>query len=113
MRLSPVRLSTVRLAVLLLQDRLAVAAVTGERVETFTIATENPGAVLREELANRQLAPRTVALALSRASTFVRPMELPTVSGDTREMVRLNLEGHLPFAAEDTAFELRQHFYKF
>jgi Tfp pilus assembly protein PilN len=98
-------LSTVRLAVLLLQDRLAVAAVTGDRVETFTIATENPGAVLREELANRRLAPRAVALAVSRASAFVRPMELPTVTGDTREMVRLNLEGHLPFAAEDTAFD--------
>jgi Tfp pilus assembly protein PilN len=105
MKLSPLRLSTIRLAVLLLQDRLAVAAVTGDRVDSFTIATENPGEVLREELANRQLAPRTVALALSRGSAFVRPMELPTVAGDTREMVRLNLEGHLPFAAEDTAFD--------
>ena len=106
MRLSPLKLSTIRLAVLLLQDRLAVAAVTGDRVETFTIAaSENPGAVLREELASRQIAPRGVALALSRASAFVRPMELPTVSADTREMVRLNLEGHLPFAGEDTAFD--------
>jgi Tfp pilus assembly protein PilN len=105
MRLSPLKLSTIRLAVLLLQDRLAVAAVTGDRVETFTIATENPSAVLREELAARQLAPRTVAMALTRASVFVRPMELPTVSADTREMVRLNLEGHLPFTGEDTAFD--------
>jgi Tfp pilus assembly protein PilN len=105
MRLGLVKLSPVRLAVVLLQDRLAVAAVTGDRVETFTIAAENPAAVLREELTGRQLAPRGVALALSRASAFVRPMELPTVSGDTREMVRLNLEGHLPFAGEDTAFD--------
>jgi Tfp pilus assembly protein PilN len=105
MRLSPVKLSTMRLAVLLLQDRLAVAAVTGDRVETFTIASENPGMVLREELASRQLTPRGVALALPRASAFVRPMELPTVSADTREMVRLNLAGHLPFAGEDTAFD--------
>jgi Tfp pilus assembly protein PilN len=105
MVLSPLRLSTVRLAVLLLQDRLAVCAVTGDRVESFTIAAENPGEVLREELANRQLAPRAVALALSRGSAFVRPMELPTVSGDTREMVRLNLEGQLPSAGEDTAFD--------
>ena len=100
------RFSQVRLAVVLLQDRLAVAAVAGERTETFIIATENPAAVLREELTNRQLTPRTVALALPRTSVFVRPMELPTVGGDVREMVRLNLDGHLPFAADDdTAFD--------
>jgi Tfp pilus assembly protein PilN len=101
-----VRFSQVRLAVVLLQDRLAVAAVTGERTETFTIATESPAAVLREELTNRHLAPRAVSLALPRTSVFVRPMELPTVGGDLREMVRLNLDGHLPFAADDdTAFD--------
>lgn len=105
MRFSQVKLHTVRLAVVLLQDRLAVAAVSGDRVDTFSIATENPAAVLREELTSRQLAPRTVALALPRTSVFVRPMELPTVGGDMREMVRLNLEGHLPFATEDTAFD--------
>jgi Tfp pilus assembly protein PilN len=99
------RLKAVRLGVLLLPDRLAVAAVLGERLETFSIATENPAAVLREELTNRQLTPRAVALALPRTSVFVRPMELPTIGGDTREMVRLNLEGHLPFAADDTAFD--------
>jgi general secretion pathway protein L len=101
-----VRFWQVRLAVVLLQDRLAVAAVTGERTETFIIATENPAAVLREELTNRQLTPRTVSLALPRTSVFVRPMELPTVGGNVREMVRLNLDGHLPFAADDdTAFD--------
>jgi Tfp pilus assembly protein PilN len=57
-------------------------------------------------LTNRQLTPRTVSLALPRTSVFVRPMELPTVGGDMREMVRLNLDGHLPFAADDdTAFD--------
>jgi Tfp pilus assembly protein PilN len=105
MRLIPVKLSTVRLAVLLLQDRLVAAAVDGDRIETFSIATENPAAVLREELTNRRLTPRTVSLALPRTSVFVRPMELPTVGGDMREMVRLNLDGHLPFAVEDTAFD--------
>jgi hypothetical protein len=100
-----VKLSTVRLGVLMLPDRLAVAAVVGERVETFSIATENPAAVLREELINRQLTPRAVSLALPRTTVFVRPMELPTVGGDVREMVRLNLEGHLPFAGDDTAFD--------
>ncbi|HEX6212439.1 MAG TPA: pilus assembly protein PilM, partial [Methylomirabilota bacterium] len=99
------RFSPVRLAVVLLHDRLAVAALDGERVETFTIVAENPAEVLREELAARQLAPRGVALALSRTAVFVRPMELPLVGGDMREMVRLNLDGHLPFAADETAFD--------
>ncbi len=105
MRFNPLKLTQVRLAVLLLQDRLAVAAVSGDRTETFTIATENPAAALREELTNRQIAPRMVSLALSRSAVFVRPIELPTVGGDLREMIRLNLDGHLPFAAEDTAFD--------
>ena len=99
------KLSPVRLGVVLLTDRLAVAALDGERVETFTLVAENPAAALREELTNRGLAPRTVALALARATVFVRPMELPAVGGDMREMVRLNLDGHLPFAADDTAFD--------
>jgi Tfp pilus assembly protein PilN len=99
------KLSGVRLGVVLLNDRLTVAALTGDRVDTFSIATENPAAALREELTNRGLTPRTAALALSRAAVFVRPIELPAVSGDLREMVRLNLDGHLPFVAEDTPFD--------
>jgi Tfp pilus assembly protein PilN len=107
MRLWPVKLklSQTRLGVVLLHDRLTVAAVTRDRVNVFSIATENPAAALRDELNARQLTPRTVALALTRGSVFVRPMELPTVSGDMREMVRLNLDGHLPFAADDPAFD--------
>jgi general secretion pathway protein L len=99
------KLSSVRLGVVLLNDRLAVAVLAGERVEAFSIATENPAAALREELTNRGLTPRSVALALSRAVVFVRPMEIPAVGGDMREVVRLNLDGHLPFAAEETAFD--------
>jgi Tfp pilus assembly protein PilN len=99
------KLRQIPLAVVLLHDRLAVAALSGERLETFSVATENPAAALREELGARQLHPRTVALALSRASVFVRPMELPVVGGDMREMVRLNLDGHLPFAADESAFD--------
>jgi type IV pilus assembly PilN-like protein len=107
MRLGPVNLkfSQARVAVVLLHDRLAVAALNGERIETFTITAENPAAVLREELTARQLSPRTVSLALSRSAVFVRPMELPVVGGDMREMVRLNLDGHLPYAAEEPAFD--------
>src|SRR5688572_18834770 len=105
MRLGSLRRSGVRLGVVLLGDRLAVAALAGERIDTFSIATENPAAALREELANRGLTPRTVALAVSRAVVFVRPMEIPAVGGDMREVVRLNLDGHLPFAADETAFD--------
>jgi Tfp pilus assembly protein PilN len=100
-----VKFSQVRLGVVLLHDRLTVAALSGDRTDAFSIATENPAAVLREELAARQLTPRAVSLALSRSSVFVRPMELPVVGGDIREMVRLNLDGHLPFAGDETAFD--------
>ena len=37
-------LSQTRLGVVLLHDRLAVAAVSGDRVNAFSIATENPAA---------------------------------------------------------------------
>jgi len=105
MKFNPFGGGRVRLAVVLLNDRLAVAAVSGERVETFSIAADNPAAVLREELAARQLAPRMVALGLARTAAFVKPIELPMVGGDLREMVRLNLDGHVPFAADDAAFD--------
>src|SRR5918996_1366599 len=97
MQFRPMRFAQARLGVVLLNDRLGVVA--------FGVATDNPAAALREELTNLGLTPRTVALALSRSAVFVRPMELPAVGGDMREMVRLNLEGHVPFAAEDTAFD--------
>ena len=101
----PFGAGSTRLAVVLLSHRLAVAVVSGDRVETFSIAAENPVAVLRDELARRQLSPRRVALGLARSAAFVRPIELPTVGGDLREMVRLNLDGHLPFAAAEAAFD--------
>lgn len=105
MKLNPFSGGSVRLAVVLLSDRLAVAAVSGEHVETFSIAADNPAAVLREELNARQLAPRTVALGLARMAAFVKPIDLPMVGGDLREMVRLNLDGHVPFPADDAAFD--------
>ena len=105
MKWSLPKYNAVRVAVVLLGDRLAVAAVSGERAETFSIATENPAAALREELTARQIAPRSVALGLARTAAFVKPIDLPTVGGDVREMLRLNLEGHVPFAADDAAFD--------
>jgi Tfp pilus assembly protein PilN len=35
----------------------------------------------------------------------VKPIDLPSVGSDLREMVRLNLDGYLPFAAEDAPFD--------
>ena len=103
--MTPFGAGSARLAVVILSDRLAVAAVSGDRVETFSTAAENPVAMLRDELTRRQLTARIVALGLARSAAFVKPIELPTVGGDLREMVRLNLEGHLPFAASNAAFD--------
>jgi len=105
MKLNPFSVGTITLGVVVLSDRLAVAALDGERVEAFSIDAENPAAVLREELNKRQLAPRSVALGLARSLVFVKPIDLPSVGSDLREMVRLNLDGYLPFAAEDAPFD--------
>src|SRR6266850_7456671 len=105
MKLNPFKANSILLGVVVLSDRLAIAALDGERVEAFSIDAENPATVLREELTKRQLAPRTVALGLARSSVFVKPIDLPSVGSDLREMVRLNLDGYLPFAAEDAPFD--------
>ena len=106
MKLNPFSFNSASLlGVVVLSDRLAVAALDGERVEAFSIDAENPAVVLREELSKRQLSPRTVALGLARSSVFVKPIDLPSVGSDLREMVRLNLDGYLPFAAEDAPFD--------
>src|SRR4029453_5132165 len=105
MKLNPFSLNPPPLGVVVLSDRLAVAALDGERVEAFSIDAENPATALREELSKRQLAPRTVALGLARSSVFVKPIDLPSVGSNLREMVRLNLDGYLPFAADDAPFD--------
>ena len=99
------RLTRVRLAVVLLGDRLSVAAVQQNRVDTFVVQAENPAAALRAELEARALTPRTVALGLARAAVIVKPIELPSVDGETRDMVRFELERHLPFPADDAPFD--------
>jgi Tfp pilus assembly protein PilN len=82
-----------------------VAAIRGPRVEAFTIEAEQPAAALRAELDARKLAPRAVAIGLPRASVTVKPIDFPAVTGDIREMIRFELERHLPFAADDAAFD--------
>jgi general secretion pathway protein L len=94
-----------RLAVVLLGDRLCVAAVQGSRVHAFVVESEQPATALRAELDSRHLAARTVAVGLPRGAVTVKPVELPAVGADTREMVRFELERHLPFATEDAAFD--------
>jgi Tfp pilus assembly protein PilN len=98
-------LNRTRFAVVLLGDRLCVAAVQGSRVHAFVVESEQPVTALRAELDARHLAPRTVAIGLPRAAVTVKPVELPALGTETREMVRFELERHLPFATEDAAFD--------
>lgn len=100
------RLRAPRLGVALAGDRLAVAVVEGEQIQAFTIEAENPAAALRAELDARSLAPRAVALGLARALVSVKPIELPAVTGDVRDMVRFELDRHLPFPADDAPFDV-------
>jgi general secretion pathway protein L len=94
-----------RLGVVLVGNRLAVAAVRGYGVETFEVNSDAPATALRAELDARKLAPRTVALGLSRAMVSVKPIELPAVAGEVRDMVKFELERHLPFSADDAPFD--------
>jgi Tfp pilus assembly protein PilN len=99
------RFTRTRFAVVLLGDRLCAAVVEGPRVHTFVVESEQPATALRAELDARHLAPRGVAVGLPRAAVTVKPVPLPAVGADTREMVRFELERHLPFATEDAAFD--------
>src|SRR5919204_68279 len=94
-----------RLAVVLLGDRLAVAALSGVRLEAFTVDVENPAAALRAELDARRLPARSAFLALSRSAVTVKPIELPPVAGDVRRLVGFELGGHLPFPADDASYD--------
>lgn len=87
-------------------DRLVAAAVRGRRVETFVVAADNAAATLRAELDQRGLRPRSVALGLPRTAVTVKPVALPAVDDDADlgDMVRFELERHLPGGAEDAAF---------
>ncbi len=99
-------LPTTKLAIILAGNRLIVAAVRRQRAETFVVEeAEQPVTALRAELDARKLAPRAVALGLPRAAVTVKPIDFPLVSGNMREMVRFELERHVPFPADDAAFD--------
>jgi Tfp pilus assembly protein PilN len=93
------------LALVLLGDRLVAGAVHGTRFETFTVDAEQPATTLRAELDQRRLGIRTVALGLPRTAVTVKPIELPDVGGELRDMVQFELERHLPFASDDASFD--------
>jgi len=97
--------SPLRLAIVMLGDRLSVAAIQRDRREVFTIDAENPGAALRAELDARNLVARKVAIGLVRSAVTVKPIGLPSIAGETHEMVKFELERHLPIPADDAAFD--------
>ena len=97
-------LSRSRLALVLQGDRLIVASLHRGRLETFVIEAEQPSAALRAELDARKIPARTVAIGLPRPATAVKPIELPEI-GEIGDMVRFELERHLPFPAEDAPFD--------
>src|SRR6266403_750247 len=94
-----------RLSVVLLGDRLAIAALRGARVEAFTVDAESPAAALRAELDARGLPARNAFFALSRSAVTVKPIELPPVAGDVRQMVGFELERHLAFSPENASYD--------
>lgn len=95
----------VRLGVVLLGDRLVVAAIGRQSLDAFVVDAERPAEALRAELDRRHVATRRVALGLPRQSAIVKPIELPLVAGELREMLRFELERHLPFPADDAPFD--------
>src|SRR6266571_4325945 len=94
-------LARAHFAVLLLGDRLVAAAMQRGRVEVFVVSAENSVEALRAEIEQRRLPVRTIALALPRASVTVKPIELPALGGEVREMISFELERHFFF--NDTA----------
>jgi hypothetical protein len=94
-----------RLAVVPIGDRLCACVVRGRRVETFVIESEQPSAALRAELDARRVSPPGVAIGLPRTLVTVKPIALPALGADSRDMVRFELERHVPFPADDAAFD--------
>ena len=94
-----------KFAVVLQGNRLVGAAIRGDRVETFVVEAEQPAVALRAELDSRKLAPRKVAVGLSRSTVTVKPIDLPAVDGVVRDILRFELERHLPFPADDAPFD--------
>jgi Tfp pilus assembly protein PilN len=93
------------LSVVMLGDKLVIGVLQHGKLQTFVVEAEDPPAALRAELESRSLRARTIAIGLPRAAVTVKPIELPEVAGEVREMVRFELERHVPFPAEDAPFD--------
>jgi Tfp pilus assembly protein PilN len=84
-----------------------VTVMRGDRVEVLRMAASDaPGGLLRAELESRKLRVGRVRVGLQRSLVTVKVIELPrVVGGDRQEMIRFELERHVPFPPEDAAFE--------
>ncbi len=99
---------TTRLGLVLLADRVAAAVTKGGRViDTFAIVdAEHPAETLRAEIESRRLRPRGARLGVQRSFVVVKALDLPpAVNGDVGQMVQFELERHVPFPADDAAFD--------
>jgi Tfp pilus assembly protein PilN len=96
--------TAVRLGLVLSADRMIAAALHRGRLDTFIIEAEQPSDALRGELSARNLPSRGVAVGLPRSAVTVKPVELPEI-GELGDMVRFELERHLPFAADEAPFD--------
>jgi len=97
-----------RVGLFLHERGLTVAAVTGRgRLQTFTLASEdNPASLLRAELATRRLTPRRARIGLQRSVVTVKALEVPAAVGSSlAQVLRFELERHVPFPPEEMAFD--------
>jgi pilus assembly protein HofN len=95
-----------RAGVLLDESVVTLAVVTGRGpVECWTFNTnENAGALIAAELDSRGYKRRRLRVGLDRALAVVKILELPRPeAGDMAQMVRFELERHVPFPPEDIA----------
>ena len=92
---------------LLLDDRTATLAVVSGRglVECLSFeADESAGALIAAELDSRGFKRRRLRLGLDRALAVVKILELPrSETTDMGQMIRFELERHVPFPPEDIA----------
>jgi Tfp pilus assembly protein PilN len=89
---------------------LTLAVLSGRgTVECVTFdAGESLGPLVAGELDSRGYKQRRLRVGLDRSLTVVKVFELPRAEGSNLgEMVRFELDRHVPFAAEDVAYDWR------
>jgi Tfp pilus assembly protein PilN len=97
---------TVRAGLLIDETVVTLAIVSGRGpVEYFSFdADDNPGALIATELERRGFRRRRLRAGLDRALAVVKILELPrSESADLSQMVRFELERHVPFPPDDIA----------